>query len=313
MGRIRTIKPEFPQSESVGKLSRDARLLFIQLWTLSDDEGRLRASSRMLASLLYPYDDDANFLIDGWLDELEQREMVRRYVVEGSTYLEITNWLEHQKIDKPSKSRLPAFVENSRALANVREASATDLGPRTRTKEEDHSRSVEDRPASDPRQIDLEEAIAAKRSAEPSRFDEFWQAYPRRDGPNPRKPAETRFNSLVKTGLDPQMLIDAARKLASDEQARGNVGTRFIPQACTWLNQQRWSDHAAVAALQTIAGGEGEEFQLESAVKFYARTRVWSRHAGPEPGLTGCRASAELLAKHGLAPDGRKLPAVVAA
>ena len=56
MGRIRTIKPEFPQSESVGRLSRDARLLFILLWTLVDDSGRTRGGYQLLASLLYPYD-----------------------------------------------------------------------------------------------------------------------------------------------------------------------------------------------------------------------------------------------------------------
>jgi hypothetical protein len=130
MGRIRTIKPEFPQSESVGAISRDARLLFIQLWTIGDDEGE---GSRRLASILYPYDDDAPALIEGWLDELERNEMVRRYVVDGSTYLEIVNWLEHQKIDRPSKSRLPAFDDGSRVLVKPREASSADLGPWTRT------------------------------------------------------------------------------------------------------------------------------------------------------------------------------------
>ncbi|WP_431014582.1 YdaU family protein [Bradyrhizobium pachyrhizi] len=159
---------------------------------------------------------------------------------------------------------------------------------------------------------DISRPISDRTAPETSRFDEFWQAYPRRDGPNPRKPAEAKFSALVKAGLDPQMMIDAVRKLAADEAARGKVGTQFIPRATTWLNEQRWSDHAAVAALQTMSG-ECDEFQLESAVKFYARTRVWSRHAGPEPGLTGCRASAELLQRHGLAPDGRKLGAVVAA
>lgn len=131
MARIRTIKPEFPQSEGIGKLSRDARLLYIQLWTIADDEGRARAASRMLASLLYPYDDDAKNLIDGWLTELEAADKIRRYEVDGSQYLEIVKWLEHQKIDKPSKSRLPPFNENSRNLAKCREASTTDLGPRT--------------------------------------------------------------------------------------------------------------------------------------------------------------------------------------
>lgn len=131
MARIRTIKPEFPQSESVGTLSRDARLLFIQLWTLVDDEGRTRAASRMLASLLYPYDDDARDLIEGWLSELEKGDHIRRYEVAGSQYLEIVKWLEHQKIDKPSKSRLPPFDGHSRIVAKTSEASPTDLGPRT--------------------------------------------------------------------------------------------------------------------------------------------------------------------------------------
>ena len=128
MPRIRTIKPEFPQSETIGKLSRDARLLFIQLWTIADDSGRARAASRMLASLLYPYDDDARSLIDGWLDELERAGTIRRYRIDGDAYLEIINWLKHQKIDRPSPSRLPAFDEHSRIIAKPREASTTDLG-----------------------------------------------------------------------------------------------------------------------------------------------------------------------------------------
>jgi hypothetical protein len=131
MARIRTIKPEFPQSESIGKLSRDARLLFILLWTIADDEGRARAASRMLASLLYPYDEDAPGLIEGWLSELERENCIVRYTVEASTYLQVLNWLKHQKIDRPGKSRLPVVSEGSRLVANDREGSPTDLGPRT--------------------------------------------------------------------------------------------------------------------------------------------------------------------------------------
>ena len=131
MARIRTIKPEFPQSESMGRLSRDARLLFVNLWTICDDEGRTRGNSRMLASLLFPYDDDAPALIEGWLCSLEEEGCIVRYVVDGSTYLQIRNWLNHQKIDKPSKSKLPAFDESSRILSNARESSSVDLGPRT--------------------------------------------------------------------------------------------------------------------------------------------------------------------------------------
>lgn len=130
MGRIRTIKPEFPQSESVGELSRDARLLFIQLWTFADDAGRCRAATKVLTGALYPYDNDAGDLIEGWLTELEQRDMIARYVVKGNKYLQITKWSEHQKIDRPSKSRLPEFVDPSRCIASPREPSREIASPR---------------------------------------------------------------------------------------------------------------------------------------------------------------------------------------
>lgn len=132
MARIRTIKPELPQSEKMGRISRDARLLFIQLFTLADDEGRARAASRLLASLLYPYDDDAKDLIPTWISELERENSIKLYSIDGNLYLQIVNWLEHQKIDRPSKSRLPGpEQDNSRAIAKPREASATDLVPST--------------------------------------------------------------------------------------------------------------------------------------------------------------------------------------
>lgn len=128
MARIRTIKPEFPQSESMGNVSRDARLLFVLLWTICDDEGKARGNSRMLASLLFPYDDDVPALIDGWMLELESEGCINRYRAGGSSYIQVCNWLNHQKIDKPSKSKIPDFCESSRILANPREHSCVDQG-----------------------------------------------------------------------------------------------------------------------------------------------------------------------------------------
>ena len=130
MARIRSIKPEFTHSESIGALSRDDRLLFIMLWTIVDDAGRSRASSRMLASLLYPYDDDAAKKMDAWLSELSENGHIRRYEVNGSSYLDIPNWLIHQRIDHPGKSRIPEFRKSSEILASEPEALAPDLGPR---------------------------------------------------------------------------------------------------------------------------------------------------------------------------------------
>ncbi len=135
MARIRTIKPEFPQSESMGNVTRDARLCFIMLWTIADDSGRLRGASRMLASLLFPYDNDAPKLMAKWLAELEREHCIRRYQVDGAQYVEIAKWLDHQKIDRPSPSKIPAFDEGSRIVSNDREGSSLDLDQGPRTKE----------------------------------------------------------------------------------------------------------------------------------------------------------------------------------
>ncbi len=107
--RIRSIKPEFWESESLGRVSREARLLFIGLFSCCDDVGRARASSRLLASRLFPYDDDAFKKIPAWMSELQREGCIRIYQVDGESYLDIPKWLNHQKIDKPSASKLPPF------------------------------------------------------------------------------------------------------------------------------------------------------------------------------------------------------------
>jgi hypothetical protein len=96
------------------------------------------------------------------------------------------------------------------------------------------------------------------------------------------------------------MLVDEVKKFAASESARGNIGTRFIPQAVKWLNEQRWADHAAVAF---VAESQNGEFSIEQAIQVFAKTGHWSRHA---PVSDVSQAPAELLAKFGLTPDGRK-------
>jgi len=56
-----------------------------------------------------------------------------------------------------------------------------------------------------------------------------------------------------------------------------------------------------------------ERVKIEAAVdmdqtaEFYKKTGVWSRHAGPEPGQTGCKCPPEILEKHGIAPLLRRM------
>ncbi len=61
----------------------------------------------------------------------------------------------------------------------------------------------------------------------------------------------------------------------------------------------------AARAPKRLPVGDAPQLKIEDAVRMFATTRHWSRHAGPAPGLTGCRAPPALLAQYGLLPDGR--------
>lgn len=113
MARIRTIKPDFCTSPSAGRISREARLMFLLLLTDADDEGRLAGSLKRLAGLLYPDDDDVTpTKIRKWLAELQREQMVMLYRDGEADYIWIVNFLKHQKISHPTPSRLPKPPED---------------------------------------------------------------------------------------------------------------------------------------------------------------------------------------------------------
>lgn len=110
MARIRTIKPEFWEDETVGKLSRDARLLFIACFNLADDKGRLRWSPAYVRSSAFMFDDDLTLAdVEKLMTELTDLNLVRAYTAgKGGQWLAVVvNFLKHQVINRPSPSQLP--------------------------------------------------------------------------------------------------------------------------------------------------------------------------------------------------------------
>ena len=134
--------------------------------------------------------------------------------------------------------------------------------------------------------IDSLGASAPSEPAPPDLFEEFWKAYPRREGPNPKKPARTRFNQLVKAGHDPAAIIAAARQLAKEHPKP----TRFVPQAVTWLNQERHAD--AIGDPSRLVAADQWQRRLEHARK----NRKWPvGQWGPRPHEPGCLAPPDLV------------------
>jgi hypothetical protein len=81
-------------------------LLFLGLFNVADDEGRMRAAPALIHGQVFPYDEDVE--VGPLLDELEAGGFVQRYESDdGQRFMFIRGFLEHQKIDHPTKSRFP--------------------------------------------------------------------------------------------------------------------------------------------------------------------------------------------------------------
>lgn len=76
-------------------------------------------------------------------------------------------------------------------------------------------------------------------------FEEFWKAYPKRDGANPKAPARKAFLAAVKAGIEASEIVAGAGACAAKD--RDKIGTPYIPQAVKWLRDRRWEDYSATA------------------------------------------------------------------
>lgn len=112
MARIRTIKPEFNSSASVARMSDAAQLFMLKLLTEMDDYGRMRWLPKKVAGVLYPYSETVGAQeVEAYAQELVEEHILVIYVVDGERYACFPNWGDHQRIDKPSKSPIPAPFE----------------------------------------------------------------------------------------------------------------------------------------------------------------------------------------------------------
>lgn len=109
MARIRTVKPEMFESESLAECSVTAMLTFIGLLTQADDSGRHRDHPAIIAGRLWalrPEHTAAHVAQD--LEELATAGLICRYTgCDGRTWLHVVTWEHHQKINKPTASRVP--------------------------------------------------------------------------------------------------------------------------------------------------------------------------------------------------------------
>jgi len=105
MARIRTIKPEFWQNEQLASVGLHARLLAIALLNHADDKGLFLANPQLVRAACFPFEEDSKNVL-GSLQELSRIGYIEVRDCSGKQVGRICKFLEHQRIDKPQKSKL---------------------------------------------------------------------------------------------------------------------------------------------------------------------------------------------------------------
>ena len=128
--RARNIKPGLYANELLAECSLAARLLFPGLWMMADREGRLEDRPKKIKAGVFPYD---NFDTKPLLDELEYKGFIVRYEVQGGKYIEIINFLKHQKPHHNEKeSEIPPRDQLATKEASTCDQGSKHLQPRSK-------------------------------------------------------------------------------------------------------------------------------------------------------------------------------------
>ena len=111
--RIRTIKPEFWQNEELSLVTPEALILAAALLNYADDEGWFRWHTRLIESQLFPL-REFSVSFHSLLAELSSAAFITRHEgSDGKEYGHICTFLDHQRISRPTPSRISPIISSS--------------------------------------------------------------------------------------------------------------------------------------------------------------------------------------------------------
>jgi len=129
MARIRTIKPKFWDDAKIGKISRDARLLYVGMWTFCDDAGTIIADPIWLKSKIFPYDQIQLQQFNKFCKELLINGFISLFSYKEEEFYYLPNFSRHQVINRPNFEELNVpkeFIFNE--LQKITEQSVNNHG-----------------------------------------------------------------------------------------------------------------------------------------------------------------------------------------
>jgi hypothetical protein len=273
LARIRSVKPEFWEDQELAEqVSRDARLLYIGLWNLADEHGRLRGDPRFVHGRVYPYEPDLTVDdVANMLDELVRAGKVIQYRASAAgIYIYLPNLGKHQRLERDKvASKLPdpdaegvellpprAPTTQCRAQTSAEKSapSAEKSALLYGTGSMEHGDAHRVEPARDSTD---ESALIPAPPPTPSTAPKlrawseaavladpnwiaFWEAYPlKRD----RRKAINAWLNALKRKVSPDLLASAAAAYRDNPSRKLD----YTLHPTTWLNGNRWEDEDVAA------------------------------------------------------------------
>jgi len=128
MARIRTVKPEYWRHPVMARQPDDVRLMAVALLNIADDEGLFFADPALLRGEVWPFDEDSS-RTRRVLEQLERIGWISvREHPEIGMVGKVVNFTKHQKVDRPTPSKIKGYFDSSNIRRGLDEDSLLEQG-----------------------------------------------------------------------------------------------------------------------------------------------------------------------------------------
>lgn len=250
----RILKESICTSESIEQLSAFEEIFFYRLIVNCDDFGLMDARPAILKARLFPLKQIRDTQIIDALRRLTSLELITPYTVDGKSFLMMNAWDRHQQI-RAKKAKFPLPPENMMLADGTRvrrqHTDPDDTNGNHLISDDIRSNQTHaDVPVIQSNTIQSENESESENESKYTRarerFDQFWEAYPKKVG---KGAAQKSFEKLRVTDELLQTMLTVIERMKRTPQWTKDNG-QYIPNPQTWLNQRRWEDEVPVQQSQ---------------------------------------------------------------
>ena len=249
----RDIKESCRTSRTLAKVSAGAERLFWRLTTYADDFGRFPADAAVVRAHCFAVmlDTVRENHVANWLMELSGVDLIRFYQGDDQkTYGFFPTWGKHQRTRaKHSKYPAPSSADTCRQMSADVAVVTEEPEDTERTEKAGNTETPDAAPPSG--------LVVPRR--EP--FDEFWAAYPRKEGKDDALAVWRTGRSKAGRPIPPVGILLAAIERAKQSRDWQKDDGAFIPHPATWLRKGRWDDQPTqVGPMSSVNAAAGQRF-----------------------------------------------------